>query len=67
MTIYDLVEIIGLPKGVTSASIYLLFNDAKLGVLVLLLAIFVIYRHSSNVKNIINGVEPKLGKKHEQK
>lgn len=56
---------LGSMLGVTSASLYLLFANTKIGFLVLLLSLFVIYRHSSNIKNIINGNEPKLGKKHE--
>lgn len=47
--------------GVSSAALLLIiFVDKKIGLLVLLLAIFVIYRHSANISRIINKTEPKI-------
>jgi len=49
--------------GVSSAAILiLLLVDKKMGLLVFLLAIFVIYRHSANIQRIINKEEPKIFK-----
>lgn len=47
-------------SGLFLGSIYLLFTQGKVGMLVLLLSIFVIYRHSSNIKRIINKTESKI-------
>ena len=44
-----------------AASIFF-FVDRKIGLMVLALALFVIYRHRANIQRIINGIEPKLGK-----
>ena len=47
--------------GITSASIFiLLFVDKTVGLLVFILALFIIYRHSANIKRIINGTESKI-------
>ena len=43
-----------------AVTIYTFFIDRKIAVLILLLALFVIYRHRSNVKRIINGTESKF-------
>lgn len=47
-----------------SASISIFFFvDKRLGIMVLLLALFVIYRHSENIKRIMNGTENRIGSK----
>ena len=50
--------------GVLSGAISIFcFVDREIGLPVLILACFVIYRHSANIKRIMNGTESKLGKK----
>ena len=46
--------------SILSASIYLMFTNFKIGLLVLILALFIIYRHSSNIKKLINKTESKI-------
>ena len=47
--------------GILSAAILIfVFVNKKIGLLVLLLAVFVIYRHSANINRIINNTEPKI-------
>jgi len=48
--------------GVMSAAVLVfLFLDRKSGLLLLALALFVIYRHRSNIERIKNGTESKIG------
>ncbi|MBQ3296015.1 MAG: glycerol-3-phosphate 1-O-acyltransferase PlsY [Erysipelotrichaceae bacterium] len=50
--------------GVSSAAIGVsLFVDLKVGILLVCLACFVIYRHSANIERIRNGTESKIGSK----
>ena len=50
--------------GVTCAAIMIfLFVSRSSGLLVFLLALFVIYRHKANIGRIINGTESKIGSK----
>ena len=50
--------------GVSSAAICVfLFVDKNVGMLLIGLAIFIIYRHSANIKRIRNGKESKIGRK----
>lgn len=50
--------------GVLSAGILIfILVDKKIGILVLLLALFVIYRHRTNIDRILKGTESKLGSK----
>lgn len=50
--------------GVSSAAIGVsLFVDLKVGILLVCLAGFVIYRHSANIERIRNGTESKIGSK----
>ncbi len=50
--------------GVLSGAISIFcFVDRQIGTMVFALALFVIYRHSSNIKRIVNGTESKLGRK----
>ena len=47
--------------GVTSAAILIFtFNDKIVGLLVLILALFIIYRHKANIERIINHKESKI-------
>ncbi|MBR4461840.1 MAG: glycerol-3-phosphate 1-O-acyltransferase PlsY [Erysipelotrichaceae bacterium] len=49
--------------GVLSAAISIFFFvDRQIGLMVLALALFVIYRHSANIKRILSGTEAKLGR-----
>lgn len=49
--------------GVSSSMIYMLFKKSRLFVLLLLLTIFVIIRHSENIKRILDGKESRIGRK----
>lgn len=50
--------------GVTSAAIAIFcFIDKELGLMMLALALFVIYRHSANIRRILNHTESKIGRK----
>ena len=54
--------------GVSTAAIGVsLFVDIKVGILLICLAGFVIYRHSANIKRIKNGTESKIGSKKKNK
>ena len=46
--------------SLVAASIINLLIDKKIGILVSLLTLFVIYRHKDNIKRIINGTENKI-------
>ncbi len=56
----SLSSMLGVLSG---ALLILIFVNGKTGLLVLLLALFVIYRHRSNIQRIIQGTEPKANKK----
>ena len=47
----------------SSGYAYILTNDKFLSVIVLLMSLLVIYRHKTNIKRLLNGDEPKIGKK----
>ncbi len=50
--------------GVLSGALSIFFFvDRKIGLMVLSLALFVVYRHSANIQRILNGNESKIGKK----
>ncbi len=50
--------------GVSAAAILIfIFEDAKIGLMTFCLALFVIYRHSANIRRIIAGNESKIGSK----
>ena len=47
---------------IASISIFIKI-DKTIGILVFILSLFIIYRHSANIKRIINNTEPKIFKK----
>ncbi len=50
--------------GVSSAAIGIFFfDDHMIGLMVMCLALFVIYRHKTNIERIKNGTESKIGSK----
>ena len=49
--------------GLSFATLYLFTKDIKFGILMLLLTLFVIYRHKANIQRIIQGTESKIGSK----
>lgn len=50
--------------GVLSATLGIFIKiDKTIGILVFALSLFVIYRHSANIKRIMNGTESKIGRK----
>jgi glycerol-3-phosphate acyltransferase PlsY len=40
----------------------LLFGDGRLALMALALAAFVIYRHEANIRRLLDGTEPRIGK-----
>ncbi|MBO4918562.1 MAG: glycerol-3-phosphate 1-O-acyltransferase PlsY [Erysipelotrichaceae bacterium] len=65
-TVLSLTRIVSLSSMLSvmaAALLILFFVDQDTGVVVVMLAFFVIYRHSSNIKRILAGTESKIGKK----
>lgn len=54
------VSLSSMITGIVALIASLFFNDIGLSIVILLLTIFVTYRHRENIKRIKNGTEPKI-------
>lgn len=51
--------------ALTPATSFWIYHDTRLSIVCLLIAILVFYTHRSNIKRLLKGEEPKIGKKKE--
>lgn len=58
--LFKYVSLASMLTGVVGSIISFFMNDTLLFVLVIVLTVFVIYRHLDNIKRIINKTEPKI-------